>query len=134
MDPANNTKSYRQLCLLSGHELTIVQLAFSNNGDYLLSVSRDRSWKLYKKTGDSYELYRGLSTKNSYHTRIIWSCSWSFDDKYFVTTSRDKRACIWNGEADALNSNEKPLNDAFELSESVTACSIAPRLINNNKE
>jgi WD40 repeat protein len=40
----NNAKSYRQLCVLGGHELTIVQLCFSNNGDYLLSVSRDRSW------------------------------------------------------------------------------------------
>ena len=101
-------------------------------------MSRDRSWKLFKKADDSnnYELYRGISTKNSFHTRIIWSCSWSIDDKYFVTTSRDKRACIWDGdssEAKPLNNNEKALNRNCELSESITACSFAPKLVDSNK-
>lgn len=122
-------------------------MKFSNNGMYLLSVSRDRSWKLFKRKHESnnndlldaplFELYRFISSKNAYHTRIIWSCDWSNDDKYFLTTSRDKRACIWYG-----NDNEnylqgvedKPIminNTILELETAITACSFAPCLISN---
>ena len=73
-------------------------MKFSNNGKYLLTVSRDRSWKLFCKKTESknmdtplFELSRFINSKNSFHTRIIWSCDWSHDDKYFVTTSRDRR-------------------------------------------
>ena len=82
-------------------------------------------------------MYRGISAKNSHHTRIVWSCSWSFDDKYFVTTSRDKRACIWDGDNDnakGLNSNENPLNHNCDLSDSITACSFGPKLIDSDKK
>lgn len=120
-------------------------MKFSNNGQYLLSVSRDRSWKLYKRKTESnnnelekpqFNLFRFINSKNVYHTRIIWSCDWSHDDKYFVTTSRDKRVCVWNGDINETQSaEEKPIisnNSTFiELESSVTACSFAPCLISN---
>ncbi len=117
-------------------------MKFSNNGNYLISVSRDRSFKLFmrKQNTISFELIRSISTKNPYHTRIIWSCDWSHDDKYFITTSRDKRVCIWNGviENDSLNLEPKPLktnlessNLFLELEDSVTACAFAPNLTND---
>ncbi len=136
-DDNNNKKSYRQISSLHGHELTIVQMEFSHDGNYLLSVSRDRSWKLFKRISLNdgsfdYELVRGISSKNPYHTRIIWSCSWSHDDKYFITTSRDKRVCLWNGNSEVDEKVEQPIS-SFEASEAITACSFAPVLIENSK-
>lgn len=118
-------------------------MKFSNNGNYLISVSRDRSFKLFKRklNTSSFELIRSINTKNPYHTRIIWSCDWSHDDKYFITTSRDKRVCIWNGvvENETLNLNDQPLkanlnnsNLYIELDDSVTACSFAPDLTSDH--
>lgn len=43
---------WTQLATLSGASLTVTQLAFSHDGQYLLSVSRDRTWTLYKRTQD----------------------------------------------------------------------------------
>lgn len=116
-------QSYKQMATLAGHELTIVQMAFSNNGEYLLSVSRDRSWCLFKKQEESYTLYKQISTNNPVHTRIVWSCSWSFDDKHFITTSRDKKLAIWSIEGEQALAS-------YEGIDAITACSIGPSFIN----
>lgn len=43
---------------------------------------------------DEYEwtLLYGSSGQKDVHSRIIWSCAWSHDDKYMATCSRDKKA------------------------------------------
>jgi elongator complex protein 2 len=148
----DGTIAYRQYDSLKAHELTIVQMKFSNGAKHLLSVSRDRSWKLFSSqigsTKDNAEpvfrLVRGIGSKNSYHTRIIWSCDWSHDDCYFMTTSRDKRVCIWQGVSNDESKLEKedlteckPVasitsgSDFLELHESITACSFAPCLVDS---
>lgn len=38
-----------------------------------------------------FSLYTHTSKDSAVHTRIIWSCDWSLDNKYFVTSSRDKK-------------------------------------------
>jgi elongator complex protein 2 len=143
VDASSQKSFYKQFDTLKGHELTVVQMKFSHDGNYLLSVSRDRSWKLFKRNadGDSFALTRAINAKNTFHTRIIWSCDWSHDDAYFVTTSRDKRACIWPGigEESSQNLDCKPARCGdskecyLELSDSITACSFAPAFTSDNK-
>ena len=38
-----------------------------------------------------FSLAASLDPKSRHHSRIIWSCSWSHDDRCFVTASRDKK-------------------------------------------
>ena len=41
-------------------------------------------------TGPLFRLVARSDKKNQ-HARIIWSCAWTADDKYFATASRDKK-------------------------------------------
>ncbi|WAQ93914.1 ELP2-like protein [Mya arenaria] len=46
-----DTVTWQQLLILEGHSLTVTQMAFSHSGEYLLTVSRDRTWYLYRRRG-----------------------------------------------------------------------------------
>ena len=37
---------------LAGHSLTVTRLAFSHDDRFLVSVGRDRSWRLYERLAD----------------------------------------------------------------------------------
>ena len=109
---------------LDGCTLTIVQISFSPNDNFLLTVSRDRSWNLYVKKDNSYEFYQNL--KNA-HKRIIWCCSWSFDEKYFITGSRDKYISIWSQD----DKNKFKKYATLENKEPVTAIEFIDKSFNN---
>ena len=47
-------------------------------------------------TGPLFRLVARSDKKNQ-HARIIWSCTWSGDDKYFATASRDKKVSTTSG-------------------------------------
>ena len=76
-------------CRLRGHKLTIVQLEFSHDDQYLLSCSRDRQWCLFRRVESSMN-FELLKKFKDAHSRIIWGISWSHDDHLFATGSREK--------------------------------------------
>lgn len=49
-----------------------------------------------------FSLYTHTSKTSAVHTRIIWSCDWSMDNKYFVTSSRDKKVSYSHAQKCAL--------------------------------
>uniref|UniRef100_A0A3Q4BW09 Elongator complex protein 2 n=1 Tax=Mola mola TaxID=94237 RepID=A0A3Q4BW09_MOLML len=96
-----STSTWRQLQTLMCHTLTVTQMAFSPNSRLLLAVSRDRTWSLWRRNlptpeKPQFSLYAHTGKDTAVHSRIIWSCDWSPDSKYFVTSSRDKKVIFRN--------------------------------------
>ncbi|XP_005184039.1 elongator complex protein 2 [Musca domestica] len=135
-----NTTNWKQIQKLPSHQLTVTQMRFSPNGQYLLSVSRDRRWSLFERSVSSeekvaqYKLTATTDKTNGIHTRIIWSCDWSHDNKYFVTSSREGKVVVWCNEGESNNSslNGWKSLDVLELKhESITAVTFAQTLHTN---
>ena len=54
-------------CRLKAHKLTIVQLKFSPDDQYLLSCSRDRQWSLFQRQDDcNFKLVNKMKMVNLY--------------------------------------------------------------------
>ncbi|XP_030644791.1 elongator complex protein 2 [Chanos chanos] len=129
--------SWKQLQALPCHSLTVTQMAFSPDGRHLLAVSRDRTWSLWKRqdpnttdSGPPFSLYARTKKDTAVHARIIWSCDWSFDSKYFVTSSRDKKVIVWGLGGDGVDQNERttigPRSSVLDVGDSATAVAICP--------
>ena len=119
-----DTKTWKVVQRLSGPTLTVTQIEFSPCGEYLLCVSRDRSWHLFQsneenKSDQQFIAIANTDKKTSVHQRLIWSCSWSHDSKYFATGSRDKKIAIWS-----KISNKEIINSQSCLGEYGMACKV----------
>uniref|UniRef100_A0A2K5NCR8 Elongator complex protein 2 n=1 Tax=Cercocebus atys TaxID=9531 RepID=A0A2K5NCR8_CERAT len=130
-----NTTSWKQVQNLVFHSLTVTQMAFSPNDKFLLAVSRDRTWSLWKKQDTVspefepvFSLFAFTNKITSVHSRIIWSCDWSPDSKYFFTGSRDKKVVVW-GECDStddcIEHNIGPCSSVLDVGGAVTAVSVS---------
>lgn len=100
------------------HSLSVIQLEFSHSDNYLVSVSRDRHLVIFEIVDNtSFKLVKKIKG----HERIIWSCSWSYNDQFIATGSRDKKVKIWNSLKDWKN--EGFLTFSF----AVTSVAFAPQ-------
>ena len=80
------------------------------------------------------QLYKRISNNNPHHKRIIWACSFSHDDKYFVTGSRDQIAHVWRVTDKNSDANEQPCEKTpLKLADSITAITFAPRFVDQEK-
>ncbi|KAJ2617976.1 Elongator subunit elp2 [Coemansia sp. RSA 1365] len=115
---------------LAAHALTVTRLRFSPPGPsiagdrFLLSVSRDRSWALFERQADAYELVRH---RRAAHTRIVWDAAWAPDARFFATASRDRSVRLWPAPHVAADANAAPVTLAFP--EPVTAVDLLPVLL-----
>ncbi|TDL29335.1 WD40 repeat-like protein [Rickenella mellea] len=76
---------------LPGHSLSVTRIAFSPDDRYILSVSRDRTWRLFEHTDGGYV----PTTAEKPHARIIWDCAWACEGDIFATAARDKLVKVW---------------------------------------
>ncbi|KAJ7047434.1 WD40-repeat-containing domain protein [Mycena alexandri] len=104
---------------LSGHTLTVTRIAFSPDDRLVLSVSRDRSWRLYEiqEAGG----YVPIAADKS-HGRIIWDCAWASEGDIFATASRDKTVKIWQRGPDA----KWTAAEVIKLNDAATAVDFSP--------
>ncbi|XP_072365109.1 elongator complex protein 2 isoform X1 [Scyliorhinus torazame] len=134
-----STSKWKQLLILPFHSLTVTQLAFSPDDQFLLAVSRDRTWSLWKQHGmaesDSdpfFSMFAHTDKNTSVHSRIIWSCDWTFNSKYFVTGSRDKKLVVWGDMASAGRTEGsslgivRPCSSVLDVGDAATAVSFSP--------
>ncbi|KAK5855175.1 hypothetical protein PBY51_005306 [Eleginops maclovinus] len=140
-----STATWRQLQALPCHTLTVTQMAFSPDAQLLLAVSRDRTWSLWRQDPPTAEtpepqfsLHAHTGKDTAVHTRIIWSCDWSPDSRYFVTSSRDKKVIVWgpcrteeSGDA-PLSPEIKPCSSILDVGDSATAVAFCPTFCSDN--
>ncbi|KAF3707523.1 Elongator complex protein 2 [Channa argus] len=140
-----SSNTWRQLQTLPCHSLTVTQMAFSPDAQLLLAVSRDRTWSLWRRNFPTHEspepqfsLHAHTGKDTAIHSRIIWSCDWSPDSKYFVTSSRDKKVIVWGpcrleDSGDLLFPPDiRPFSSVLDVGDAATAVAFCPVLCSDN--
>jgi len=85
-----DTETWTFCANLEAHSLTVTQLAFSPNGKFLASASRDRTLAIFSI--NDFSLVSHLKA----HARIVWGVSWAPNSRLLATASRDGTAKIWH--------------------------------------
>ena len=116
-----HVEKWTQLQTLYFHTLTVSKLSFSNDSNWLLSVSRDRTWSLWKRNGMQFELESHSKLSVVKHSRIIWDCSWTMDNGYFATGSRDKKIIVWGFVSDVSPKWDCVCREPLTLNDAITA-------------
>ena len=123
-----DTTIWKETCNLNeGPTLTVTQMAFSHSDRYLAAVSRDRGVYLFERsTSAPGKLVLACSHPSS-HLRVVFSCSWTWDDRILATGSRDKTVKLWSIE-DATSESPARMTEfcTLKLKSAVTAVAWIP--------
>ena len=129
-------QNWRECAVLEGHSLSITRIQWSMDSRFVLTCSRDRSWRIYEKVSASAgtdEVRFVPFTGERSHARIIWDCAWSADISrpyVFATASRDKTIKIF--ELQLNNPTDgKPfsLKQTVKFNEAVTSIAFGADLV-----
>lgn len=78
-----------QIALLRGHTDGIFSVAFSHNGDRVVTTSRDSTARVWDtKTGDEISVFNG-------HTDMVHSAEFDPSDQFIATASEDRTVRLW---------------------------------------
>ncbi|KAJ1021089.1 hypothetical protein NDA16_003875 [Ustilago loliicola] len=129
-------QNWRECAELEGHSLSITRIQWSMDSRFVLTCSRDRSWRMYEQvaaSGEDGEVRFVPFTGERSHARIIWDCAWSTDVSrpyLFATASRDKTIKIFELQLDQKE-DEKPfkLLQTVKFNEAVTAIAFGADLV-----
>lgn len=82
---------------LVAHDLTVNQLQFSPDGTALLSVSRDRSFAIFRNASPRHDpfAFSRVAREIESHGRLLHAGCWMHDTDIVVTGSRDKCLKAW---------------------------------------
>jgi guanine nucleotide-binding protein subunit beta-2-like 1 protein len=81
---------------LEGHSDFVQDVSLSNNAEFALSASWDKSLRLWNlKTGDCITKFHG-------HTKDALSAAFSPDNRQIVSGGRDNRLRLWNVKGDCI--------------------------------
>nr|XP_057903342.1 elongator complex protein 2-like isoform X1 [Doryrhamphus excisus] len=131
--------TWRRLQALPCHALTVTQMSFSPDSRFLLAVSRDRTWSLWRRDPASsaeFSLHAHTTKDTAVHTRIIWSCDWTHDSRYFVTASRDKKVIVWGPcttDRSADSPHMTPCSSILDVGDSATAVAFCPQRCSHDR-
>lgn len=124
------------LQVLESHKSTVSTLAFSPDGQYLLSSGKDRRLSLFRRLASDGKFHL-VWAKDSAHKRIVWSVHFCpFNSAVAVSSSRDGCIRLWkveeDGEGAALTGvfSFSPAHESNGKPDSVNAVAFAPVPLN----
>lgn len=123
----DSRQGWRERQVLMGHSLNVTRVRFSPNGQKLVSVSRDRSWRLFsrKKSEEGKEptdgVFEQVAEGQEAHSRIIYDVAWCGNDE-FATASRDGNVKLWDANVNEKRKDALP-TATLSFKEPITAIS-----------
>ncbi|KAL7421394.1 Elongator subunit elp2 [Cryptotrichosporon argae] len=109
-----DTATWDTVAVLAGHTLTVTRIVWSPDDGRVVTVSRDRGWRMYARADGQWA---EVSRDERAHARMALDACWSPDGARFFTASRDKTVKVWNADGGAL--------DVIKLDQGVTAVDAA---------